>query len=70
MQITVYSIPNCGSCRFLKQKLNDKNITFTEVEDIDTIVELGMKTNILKAPIVEIDGQYFSDKETITKLSL
>ena len=70
MQITVYSIPNCGSCRFLKQRLKDKNIDFIEIVDIDKIVELGGKTNILKAPIVQIDEEYFTDKQTITKLGL
>lgn len=39
----VYSLPTCGQCKVLKKKLENKNISFTVVEDIEKMLELGIQ---------------------------
>lgn len=47
----VYSLPTCGQCRVLKKKLEEKNIDFIVVEDIETMKELGIQG----VPVLQFD---------------
>lgn len=47
----VYSLPTCGQCKVLKKKLENKNISFTVVEDIEKMVELGIQG----VPVLQLD---------------
>jgi glutaredoxin len=47
----VYSLPTCGQCRVLKAKLKEKNISFTVVEDIEKMLELGIQG----VPVLQLD---------------
>ena len=47
----VYSLPTCGQCRVLKKKLESKNISFTVVEDIEKMKELGIQG----VPVLQLD---------------
>ena len=47
----VYSLPTCGQCKILKKKLENKNISFTVVEDIEKILELGIQG----VPVLQLD---------------
>jgi glutaredoxin len=47
----VYSLPTCGQCKVLKKKLENKNISFTVVEDIEKILELGIQG----VPVLQLD---------------
>ena len=49
--MTVYSLPTCGQCRVLKKKLEEKNISFTVVEDIEVMKELGIQG----VPVLQFD---------------
>jgi len=54
----------------LKQKLDEKDISFLDVEDEQRAIELGQKYTILSAPIVEIDGEFFNIQQASKVLKL
>lgn len=58
--VTLYTT-HCPKCKVLEQKLKDKNILFTEVTDIDKMVELGFTL----APILEVDGKILNFGEAV-----
>ena len=47
----VYSLPTCGQCKVLKKKLENKNISFTVVENIEEMLELGIQG----VPVLQLD---------------
>ncbi len=47
----VYSLPTCGQCKILKKKLENKNISFTVIEDIEKMLELGIQG----VPVLQLD---------------
>lgn len=58
----VYSLPTCGQCKVLKKKLENKNISFTVVEDIEKMLELGIQG----VPVLELeDGTRFTQTEAL-----
>lgn len=42
----------CPKCRVLESKLKQKNITYSEISDIDIMTEKGF----MSAPMLEVDG--------------
>lgn len=52
-EIKLYSLPTCGRCKILKQKMNEKEMSFIE---IDNEQELESE-NIYTVPVLEVDGQ-------------
>lgn len=52
MEVILYST-GCPKCNVLKKKLNDKNINFTENNDIGTMTSLGIE----QVPVLSIDGK-------------
>ena len=52
-QIILYKTPTCPKCKVLKKKLEDKGIEFTENEDIDEILSMG----IMNAPTLSVNGE-------------
>lgn len=70
MDITVYSMPHCNQCKMLKRKLDEREINFLDVEDENKVVELGQQYNIMSAPVVEIDGEFFNMQQAGRKLGL
>lgn len=49
--IVFYSI-HCPQCNVLKNKMDDKNIKYKEVNDTDIMQNKG----IMSSPVLEIDG--------------
>jgi len=58
--ITLYST-NCSRCRVLETKLKNKNIEYETVNDIDTMIDLGIKS----APALSVNNELLSYKEAI-----
>ena len=52
-QIILYKTPTCPKCKVLKKKLEDKGIEFTENEDIDEMLSMG----IMNAPTLSVNGE-------------
>lgn len=57
--MTIYSLPSCTNCNFVKDILTQKKIPFEEICDEEKTLELGRKNNIFTAPIIEINGEFF-----------
>lgn len=58
--ITLYST-GCPRCNVLKQKLDNKKIEYTVVNDVDIMTEKGIST----VPVLEVDGQLLQFKEAV-----
>lgn len=52
MNITLYST-GCPKCIVLKKKLTEKNIEYTENNDIETMASLGID----QVPVLSVDGE-------------
>ena len=55
--MTLYTT-NCPKCLVLEKKLENKNINYKKVEDIEKILDIAKEQGINTAPILEIDGEY------------
>ena len=51
MSIILYST-HCQKCNILEKKLKEKNITYTEINDVNVMTEKGFTT----VPMLEVDG--------------
>ena len=58
MDIVLYST-HCPKCCVLEKKLQQKGITYQEVNDIAIMQEKGF----LSVPILEVDGKIFNFKQ-------
>ena len=58
MKITLYST-HCPKCLVLEEKLQDKNIDYELVTDIDEMVKKGFQS----APVLEVDGKLMDFSE-------
>lgn len=52
MEAILYST-GCPKCTILKRKLDEKGIRYTENNDVDEMVAMGLT----QAPALEIDGE-------------
>lgn len=52
MQVILYTT-NCPKCKILEKKMNDKNVQFETVTDIDVMISKGF----MMAPMLEVDGK-------------
>ena len=60
--VIIYTTPTCSRCRVLKKKMRDKNIEFTESQDMDKIMEMGY----LAVPILEVDDKCLEMKNALS----
>lgn len=51
--IKIYTRAKCPKCEILKKKLNEKNIEYTEVIDVDTMI----KMDVQEVPMLQIDEE-------------
>ena len=58
MKIVLFST-KCPRCNVLEKKLQQKNISYEEVNDVDIMEEKGFLT----APMLEVDGEIMDFKE-------
>lgn len=49
--IKCYSLPNCPMCEMLKEKLNENNISFEEIQDKEILKSKG----ITHVPCLEME---------------
>ena len=55
MSLILYST-DCPKCKVLKQKLNDKNIDFNEVNDVEEMAKKGIE----KVPVLGLGDKLMS----------
>ena len=55
MNIKIYTLPTCGICHIMKQKMNNKNIIYQELNLEDYINIL----NTDHAPVLQVDDQLY-----------
>ena len=60
MEVLLYST-HCPRCDVLEKKLQQKNIQFEEVND----VEIMMKKGYMSAPMLEVDDVSMNFKEAV-----
>lgn len=58
MNIILYT-QNCPKCKILETKLKQKSIEYTEVNDVDLMLEKGFTT----IPMLEVDGEIMDFKK-------
>ena len=59
--ITVYTQPNCGKCKVLKAKLQQKGIAYDESQDVEKMQSLG----ITSTPAMQVDDRLLTFEEAI-----
>ena len=60
MKVLLYST-HCPRCNVLEKKLQQKNIQFEEIND----VEIMMKKGYMSAPMLEVDDVSMNFKEAV-----
>lgn len=60
MSVTLYST-NCPRCKVLKTKLEQKNIDYRVVDDVDKMIRLGMT----EVPQLEVDNVRMNFSEAV-----
>ena len=60
MNVVLYS-NNCPKCRILTTKLEQKSISYEEVNDVD----LMMRKRFTTVPMLEVDGVVYDFKQAV-----
>ena len=60
MEVVLYST-GCPKCTVLKKKLQAKNIEFTEINDINTMLQMGLD----EVPVLKVDNQIMPFKKAV-----
>ena len=58
--IVLYST-GCPRCTVLHKKLSDKGVSFTIINDVDKMIDMG----IMEAPKLEVDGRMMGFTEAV-----
>ena len=61
----IFYSTNCPKCNVLKKKLEQKNISFIENNDVSEMMQKG----IYEVPVLEKDGVLFNFTEAITYIN-
>jgi len=60
MQVILYST-DCPKCKVLVAKLNNKNINYNTISDINVIISKGIST----VPVLEVDNNLMDFKTAV-----
>lgn len=60
MNVVLYST-HCPKCKVLSSKLNQKNISYEEINDVELMAQKGFAT----VPQLEVDGVVYNFKEAV-----
>ena len=52
----------CPRCKILHQKLREKGVSFTIVDDVDIMLDKGF----MPAPVLEVDGKEMSFPDAVS----
>ena len=57
--IVLYSQPTCGQCKMVHRLLDQKKIPYTECQDVDKMISLGIN----HTPTLEVEGKFIVGRE-------
>ena len=60
MNVVLYST-GCPRCKVLKTKLDNKNVAYTTITDVDKMSELGM----MEVPVLVVDDNTFNFSQAV-----
>lgn len=60
MEVVLYST-GCPKCTVLKKKLQAKNIEFTEINDVSTMLKMGLD----EVPVLKVDNKIMPFKKAV-----
>lgn len=63
MESVIYYTIHCPKCNVLQTLMTQKNITFTVVDDKDTVLSIAEEYNIRSAPFAVINGECYDTKK-------
>lgn len=52
---------HCPKCNILKAKLDEKNVSYTEIDNIEHMKELGITT----VPVMSVNGSFLEFKAAV-----
>lgn len=55
--IILYTL-KCPKCNVIEIKLRQKNLKYTIIEDVDTVVKVGKDHNIAEVPILQVNDSF------------
>lgn len=61
-EILLYTLPTCGKCKILKQKLKAKDIPFTEISDENSLMNAGFDV----VPVMCVNNHIYNFTEANT----
>ena len=64
MSVVLFST-HCPRCNVLEKKLQQKNISYEEVNDVEIMKEKGY----LSVPVLEVDGKSMDFKEAVDSIN-
>ena len=71
MEIKIYTTPTCPWCKKIKALLNEKGVSYKEIDvsDQDAAKEMVEKTGQMTVPVIDIDGDVIVgyDEEKLKK---
>ena len=56
MEITVYSSKTCSQCKMFKNRLDQKNIPYFDIQDEEKAMKIAESVGLYVLPLIEIDG--------------
>lgn len=60
-EVVIYTQPGCPKCAVLKRKLQSKDVAYQECQDIDTMIDLGIKN----VPVLRTDSEVLQFAEAV-----
>lgn len=57
--VQLYTRPGCSKCSILKLKLQQAGINFSQIDNEETLIKIGLENNISSAPILQVDANFY-----------
>lgn len=68
--VAVYGLPHCNMCKMIKSKLEAKGIAFTYTDDESETMKVSAECGLTSAPIIKINGNYYTAIDAAKQLGL
>ena len=62
--VTLYTTSTCPMCKMLKQRLDEKNIEYKTINDVEILQE----KNIMHVPVLEVNNELFNLQQALVWL--